>query len=284
MKFLTALLLISGVLKEGNLEIGGFKRHFLIYGPDTVKAVVIALHGGGGSSYTFLRLTKGRFNTLADTSGFLMIYPDAIGKHWNDGRGLKIYRSNRLQVDDVAFISALIDSFGRGLPVFITGMSNGGMMAFRIACELPKKISGIATVSASMTEMLKRKCTNPPDIPLLMINGTADPIVPFDGGYIRFGKLKLGRVIPVMDVISFWTGGNCPVEKEVIDSIDDGTRVVVLNYSCKNKVILYKIENGGHTFPGGNQNLPERIVGKTTKEINAADMIIQFFNSLLEKQ
>ncbi len=280
MNGLFVLLLVAGILRQGTLEIDGLKRQFLVYEPETVRALVIALHGGGGNSYSFVRLTQGRFNVLADSLGFRIVYPDAIDKHWNDGRNLRIYRSHRQKVNDVAFIEALIDSFGTGIPVFITGMSNGGMMAFRVVCELSGKIDAIATVSSSMTTYVKNKCKKPPEIPLLMINGTEDPIVPFYGGIVRFGRLKLGRVLAVMDVLKFWSGNSCNTV-DVIDKVNDGTKVEVIQCGG-GRAVLYRIDHGGHTFPGGLQYFPERIIGRTTKEINGADVIMRFFSRILE--
>jgi len=101
------------------------------------------------------RMTLGKFNTLADREGFIVVYPDALGRHWNDGRGLRRYFSQREGVDDVGFIAALIDHFLRELNVdrkriYVAGMSNGAMMCFRLACELSERVAVVAAVAGAM--------------------------------------------------------------------------------------------------------------------------------------
>ena len=121
-----------------------------------------------------------------------------------------------------------------------------------------------------------------------MINGMNDPLVPWDGGYIHFGDKKLGQVISVCETASFWAQvDNCtPVKsKEYLPDTDpnDGTRVwkrVYINNTSSMQVILYGIDGGGHTWPGGFHYLPQCIIGRTSNDIDACKVIWSFFSHI----
>ena len=273
-------------LKEESIEVSGIERTYFLHVPPKMNgSLLIALHGGGGSGKSIARLTG--FNELADERGFLVAYPNALRKHWNDGRGINAYYSQRGEVDDVSFISKLIDHLiekynlddGR---VYVAGFSNGAMMAYRIACEIPERIAAIACVSGSMPKSLN--CPGKSPISVLIIHGLQDPIVPWKGGELttRSG-VTLGEVLPIPEVVEYWTLRNGCSEKEeryLPDLSEDGTRVKVtryLNPETEAEVVLYAIEGGGHTWPGGSQYLPERIIGRTCMDFDASEAILNFF-------
>jgi len=123
--------------------------------------LVIVLHGGGGTGEDQVKLTEGGLNTLADKEGFIVVYPDGFDKHWNDGRSGEEtgYRTQEENIDDVGFISSLISYFIKELNidpkrVYVTGMSNGAMMSYRLACELTEKIAAVAPVAGNMPQNL----------------------------------------------------------------------------------------------------------------------------------
>ena len=281
--------------KVGSIVVDGLKRTYLIHIPASFNKIksmplLIAMHGGGGSGINMERLTLGGFNKLANKEEFIVVYPDAIGRHWNDGRNLTIYYSQRENVDDVGFISALIDHLAVGLNidrkrVYVAGISNGAMMAYRLACELSKKIAAIASVAGSMSENLALNCSPSKAISVLVMHGMNDPLIPFDGGEVHFGRLMLGRVLSISDTVKYWVNYNkCSYDgnKSYLLDIDpnDGTRVwkkEYHNHESGTEVILYGIEGGGHTWPGGYQYLPERIIGKSSKDIDASKVIWNFF-------
>ncbi len=238
------------------------------------------------------RLTLGRFNELADRDGFIVVYPDAVERNWNDGRGIASYRAQRDNIDDVGYISALIDRFvaERNVDperVYVTGMSNGALMSYRFACELSQKIAAIAPVCGLMIGNYTDYDQPVQPISVLMINGEDDPLVPWDGGAVHFGDRELGRVTSVADTLSFWVDHNnrtSPTSRvwEPDRSPDDGTRVyheAYANGTDGTEVILYGVQGGGHTWPGGSQYLPESTIGKTSHDINACDVIWSFFKN-----
>lgn len=289
----------SAASSAESITVGGLKRTYLIHippGHDTAKPMplLIALHGGGGSGKHMVKLTQGGFDALSDKKGFIVVYPDAIEKNWNDGRSGEEAgdRAHKEKIDDVGFISALIDHLIKKLNidqkrVYITGMSNGAMMSRRLACELSEKIAAIAPVAGSMPQNLNPLCSPSRPISVLAINNDKDPLMPFAGGDITgpFGRKKLGKVLSADESVRFWAKHNvCSSSPVITQEPDtdpkDGTRVKKEVYgNCRNgaEVGLYVVERGGHTWPGGSHYLPERIVGKTSRDIDANKVIWEFF-------
>ncbi len=282
---------------RGSITVDGRERTFIFHlpanlSPDTPLPLVIALHGGGGSGFDMERLTEGGFNKLADEEHFIVVYPDAVGKHWNDGRNLSKYYSHRENIDDVAFISALIDYFAENYNadrnrVYVVGMSNGGLMTYRLACEIPGKLAAVAVVGVSLSENLYKNCSSMVPVPILIILGTEDPLVPWNGGELHLGPIKLGKAVSINETVSYWVRRNgctfSSVKAHLPDKDpEDGTRVWMERYyNCRDdaEVVFYGVEGGGHTWPGGYQYLPERIIGKTSRDIDANKVIWSFFES-----
>lgn len=296
------VLLLFGVATVGQAQSapgamiwGGLERTYRIHVPaarDGGRSVplLIALHGGGGTGEKMERLALGGLTALAERAGFVVVYPDGIEKHWNDGRAKVKYRAHREKIDDVGFIAALIDRLAQehGIDrqrVYVTGISNGGMMSNRLACELADKIAGIAPVAANMPADLVSMCAPSRPISVLMMGGVDDPMMPWAGGEAHFLRRKFGQVLSAMDTIKFWAAHNrCSAAPTVAWEADadreDGTRVRKETYhGCRDgvEVVLYAIEGGGHTWPGGYQYLPKMVVGKTSRDMDANEVIWRFF-------
>lgn len=270
----------------------GTHRTYRVYVPSTYDRtkrppLLIALHGGLGTGDRMVELTLGGFNRIAEREGPLAVYPDGVERHWNDGRKEVKYRAHREKVDDVGFISALIDELLSRYEidrkrVYVTGISNGGLMAFRLACEIPENIAAIAPMTASLQVELG-DAKPPLPVPVLIINGTADPLVPWEGGDIGPPGKRLGQVLSTMDTVRFWVRRNgCQSEptKTILPDKEpkDGTRVIVETYAGRAaEVVLYTIEGGGHTWPSGWQYMPERAIGKTSRDVDACEAIWEFF-------
>lgn len=259
----------------GRLSVAGIERTYLLhvpppYDPSRPVALVLALHGGHGNAAKMEQFTG--LSALADREGFLVAYPEAVEGNWNDGRGIEDYRSQREGIDDVAFLTALIHDLTQTWSVamsrvYITGVSNGAMMSLHMACEAAGEISAAAAVVGSLPEDLAPACRPSRPIPILMINGTDDPLVPWEGGYVHFRKRKLGRVLSVPAAVEFWRAANgctgAPEVTEIPDRFDDGTHVLRSIYTdCRNRarVTFYEIRGGGHNSPGASRR-PPRLPG-----------------------
>jgi polyhydroxybutyrate depolymerase len=170
---------------------------------------------------------------------------------------------------------------------YVTGISNGGIMSYRLACELSHKIAAIAPVDGNIPHLLVYECYPTMPVSVLAINNVNDPLVPYYGGniYSSIRRLNLGKVLSVKESIEFWVNrNNCTSSPVVTEEPDldprDGTRVTSEEYINRNdgtEVILYSVDGGGHTWPGGFQYLPSFIVGKTCRDFDACEVIWSFF-------
>ena len=280
------------------LTHGGLERSYLLYRPAAASvdskpsALLFVLHGGGGTAAGMLRLTRGRFNELADRHGFHVVYPQGFAKAWNEGRTDLISDAHRRGVDDVGFFAALITELVAKHPidakrVFATGISNGGMMSLRLGCSLPGQLRGVAPVAASIPADIVALCQQPSGVSLVMINGTEDPLVPDGGGAVKVFGRERGQVIGTARSIDLWRLKNhCAApaqEQELPSSTDDGTRVTRVEYGgCRagSRVVLYRVQGGGHTWPGGTPYLAERLIGRTSRDLVAADALWDIFGAL----
>lgn len=276
----------------GSIQSGGLERNFLVHvppisGKTQPMPLLIALHGGGGTGQGMVTLTQGGLNSLADKEGFIVVYPDGIENQWNDGREGDFTMVNREEIDDVGFISALIDHLSQkhkidNQRIYATGISNGAMMSYRLACELSNKIAAVAPVCGAMPLDSVSRCSPARPISVLVISGTEDRLVPWDGGSVIGGR---GRILSVPDSVKYWvTHNQCsatPVTTMEADTDPlDGTRVRKEVYGQGQdgtEVALYAIEGGGHTWPGGYQYLSPVIIGRTSRDIDANTVIWDFF-------
>jgi polyhydroxybutyrate depolymerase len=283
-----------GALEEHHLQHGGIERSYWLAVPPQGEVpspapLVLALHGGGGRAASMCRM-RGGLLELARQGAFLLVCPQGVERHWNDGRQVTRWRAQAEGIDDVGFLAAVIEDVAGRYPVdrqrvFVTGISNGGLMSYRLACERADLVSAIAPVAASMVKGLE--CAPSRPVSVVILNGTTDPLVPYGGGSIGFGGDNLGRVIPTDEALRRWAALNrCvgePAEARLPDrSPADGTRLQLLSHTqCAggSRVVLYRIEGGGHTWPGGPQYLPVWLVGRVSDELDGGRVIWDFFEA-----
>jgi polyhydroxybutyrate depolymerase len=280
-------------LRSASVPVDGLTRTFELYtprghDPNRPTPLVLVFHGGfGNGAQVANRLGM---NAVADRGGFLVAYPDGYDKHWNDGR-----TATSDGPDDVRFVRALIDEVGRhhqldAQRIYATGLSNGGYFTQRLACEMSAQIAAFAPVMATMPVPLQQRCApGERKVPMLMISGVDDPLVPYQGGELTRGRSlggKGGEVISVPDAAAFWARHNgCNMQPQQQDLPDtdprDGTRVrqtLYLDCDGDAEVKLLSIDGGGHTWPGSRERKRiRRIVGATSYDINASEVIWAFF-------
>ncbi|NKF22261.1 alpha/beta hydrolase family esterase [Solimonas marina] len=254
-------------------------RHFLVIRPQTSSsgaAAFMMLPGTGATSEGQANMTSISANVA--TSGFWAIVPEADGSDWNDDPGY----SNG--IDDVGFLAKVVDILTGYLNldakrVYISGMSNGGFMAERVACELSDRIAATAVVAGTVSSNLAKVCSPASPRPILFIAGTADPIVPYDGS--RIGVESAPSAYALWETLHNCTA-SATTTTDLPDTADDGTTTTLSdNTGCGSggEVRLYTVNNGGHTWPGGSQYLSESLIGKTSQDFSANSEIWSFFSA-----
>lgn len=296
-------------------------------GYDCTKPVplVLTLHGGGSERAEMLLLTcpgddpdaappdangAGCLNTVADTKGFVIAYPDGT-LNPDSGKGNRTYNAGggkngfncvsghacTLGIDELAYFTALLDALPSAVNVdpkriFATGISNGGAMSHRLACELSSRIAAIAPVAGGNQAAAFPGCKPARPVPVLEIHGTADSCWPYLGG-TAVTCLAFQDMVAIPDdpaikappsSVAFWAQNNgctgAPSSSSLPDTDpNDGTTTTVTHYTgCQAgaDVELYAIKGGGHFWPGGFTHR-DFLVGKKPKDWNASEVMLDFF-------
>jgi polyhydroxybutyrate depolymerase len=262
------------------IMVDGLSRSYMLnlppgYYESTGFSLVIAMHGGGGSASQFE--TTSKLTAKANASGFIVVYPEGTGiiNTWNAGTCCGSGVTNN--INDVKFISQLIDKLIARYKInpkkiYATGHSNGGMMSYRLACELPTKIAAIAPNGSTM--VVTQACNPSRAVPVLHMHSKLDQHVLYTGGY---GNGVSGVYCPPLDsVLNVWSlKNNCTTTGEVVISNSNYTQKRWRN--CTNNVTIdyYLTNDGGHGWPGGLPGGPNSDTPSTS--INANDLLWNFF-------
>lgn len=260
------------------LEIGGIDRSYRVYVPSNLtegpSSLVVMLHGGFGSAEQ-AELVYG-WDRQAERDGTIIAYPDGIGRSWNAGGccGAAVARD----VDDVAFIEAMVAEISRGLDVdprrtFAAGMSNGGILAYRLACE-----SGLFAAIAAVSATMLVECHPPGPVSVLHIQGALDGSVPPDGSP-GAGTQQIDGP-PLDEVIAFWRGIDGCAEPTT-GAYGDPQVLAVDASDCAHgtEVLLLEIADAGHQWPGApSSEIRDELGGDPpSQRIDATIEIAAFF-------
>jgi polyhydroxybutyrate depolymerase len=273
-------LVIKPGNSHGSVLVNGKKRTFRLHIPKNFSTgqrlpLVIVLHGGLGSGWS--GEWDSRMSQQSEKDHFIVAYPNGAYRTWNAGGCCGPARKRN--IDDVAFVRAMIGRFKAELPidgdrVFVTGISNGGMLAYRLGGELADEIAAIAPVEGCMYPF---KTNSAIPVSVVSVNGTADRIVRYEGGTGSMFGYKVTAPQSVGDTIQFWVKHNqCNMQprhedmgnivKDVYSGGKDGT-----------EVCLYTVKGGGHAWPRGRRCI---MAGdRPTKEFSATEAICAFFLS-----
>ena len=269
---------------ERTLRVGARERSYEIDLParrDSVRplAVVIVFHGGGGSADSVRR--QSRMSVKGAAEGFIAVYPQGSGgiagklRTWNAGTccGQAMQQS----IDEIAFVAALLDDLQATVAidrarVYATGISNGAMMAYEVACALADRIAGIAAVAGEMTALDRCRPSRP--MPVLVIHGSADRNLPIDGG-VGAKAFAVHEVRSLASAIDFWRrhDGCSESARSAVDGV-----VRRMSYSSCNggsEVEVVTIEGGGHSWPGGDRLA--RFLDPPSTSLDATDEMWRFF-------
>ncbi len=274
--------LIPQRLQVGSLE----RRYYIKPALGKTKAVILAFHGGGGKPTKFDQVA-GKFGEAANGEGFTVIYPEGLGKQWNDGRPEIVNRQ-----DDLAFFDALLNDLGtKNYPVekvFAVGISNGGMFSFRLACERSERLLAIAPVAAGIPKHLEA-CNPKSPVSVIQFFGSKDPIMPMKGGAIKLPMSWKDRG-EVLSQEAGWTLlmklNGCKGHDKDIHRNAMGSDFTVERdkwIACPSGISgeHFMVLGAGHTWPGGSPYLPEMLIGPVSKSFIANQEILRFFKEKL---
>jgi polyhydroxybutyrate depolymerase len=234
-----------------SLTFAGTQRTYVLHVPAGLEhpnGLVLNLHGGSQTGRKQAALTN--YDAVADQHGWVVAYPDGIDLSWADGRGAST--PDRNGVDDVGFLAALIGRLSQEyrIPpgrVFVTGMSAGGFMATRLACERPDLVAAIAPVSSTLGVGVH--CNPSEPVSVLAVHGTADSVVPYKGGRM-VGRGGASTVVGVHTMADRWLAfDRCPPAAEV--PVAGGKRLSTTGCADNTEVAFVTIDGWGHTWPTG---------------------------------
>lgn len=284
---------LSGTLTRGSIEVGGLRRTYQTYVPRGLAKgapLVVVMHGAGESGAQIRSETGYGFDRLADEHGFAVVYPNAYEGYWDACTVVGDVGANGLKVDDVGFLTAMAGKLVRDIGadpnrVFAAGSSRGGFMAYRLALEAPSRFRAVAALSANVPSPENFRCKpGGQGTPSVMImNGTEDPLVPFDGGSVSlFGLFyKLGKVRSSRASAQYFADLNhitgTPETQQT--RLAEGTRVeqVLWRNNSNVEVELVAVHGGGHGIPQPYRRRP-RLLGPSPMELNGPEMIWAFFD------
>ena len=265
------------------IAVDGIARTYVLnlppnYYESSGFSLVIAMHGGGGNANQFE--TTSKLTEKANASEFIVVYPEGVKstgplgvRTWNAGGCCDYARDHN--IDDIKFIEELIDTLLTTYSinpkkVYATGHSNGGMLSYRLACEIPSKIAAIATSGCSM--VVTQPCNPSRAVPVLHMHSVLDEKVPYTGGVGISGAYYP----PIDSVLNIWSLTNtCTTPAEVL--IDDANYKFTEWSDCSNNVTIqyYLTQDGGHGWPGGLPGGPNSDTPSVV--INANDLLWTFF-------
>ena len=278
---ITPCILLAQNATIETLMHDNIERSYILYVPssyDGTNSVPLVLNLHGYTSNAGEQMIYSKFYEIADVEGFILIHPEGTANDF----GLQFWNiADFSEIDDVGFLSALIDAISDEYNintdrVYSMGMSNGGFMSYRLACELSDKITAIASVTGSMLTDQIMSCSPSRPVPVMQIHGTADQTVLYEGE-------TLTGILSIDDVVSYWVSFNNCSSEAILSIIPDNNTFdlsTVEHYvydggNNDSSVEFYKIINGGHTWPGA--AIP--IAGNNTnQDFNASQAIWAFFN------
>ena len=275
------------------LDVNSVARSYHLHVPDSFQPgdewpLVISLHGLGGHGSIMDRRTG--FNAIADDEEFIVVYPNGFDGSWVDAGPDSLQQRLDAGIQDVQFIEELIDAIDAEYGVdpnrvYATGISNGALFSFHLACQLSERIAAVGLVAGASISQVYDDCAPSDSVSYLALHGTADVIVPYGGDEIAPGFPEIGRYQSAEEAFAFWVShNNCeatPTTEELPDTTSgDNTHIIRTTYTeCQDgtSVELYTIEGGGHTWPG--HPVSSQLLGATNPDIDGSATLWEFFKA-----
>lgn len=287
---------LAGALHSDTLAIGPLARTFEFYLPDRVgehPALLFVLHGSNGDGAMMRRSTAFQFDKLADQKGIVVVYPDGYKKFWNDCRKSADYAANVEAVDDPAFFAAMIDYFVQhyrvdASRVYAIGGSNGGHMVYRLGLEMPYRFAALAAAAANLPVEANLDCQpSGQAISMAIINGTNDPINPYNGGLVTIlGNSSRGEVRSTAASVAYWAqlAAARKVESKRLPELDGNPKTWIERDIWRGsddvEIRLYTLQGSGHVLPAPTSlvsSLLMKPLGGAAGDMQSASELWEFF-------
>ena len=252
------------------IDVAGRQRSYERFAPASVRAdapLLLALHGTTQKARTMRSFGGGTLDALAGRIGAEVVYLDGYRRAWNDARRIKTSAAQKKKIDDVAFVRAVVERFGR--PTIAVGYSNGGQLLHRVLRESHGLLAGAALISAGLPvdADFTLADTAPDEVPVLLFHGTADPVVPYEGGPTRLLGRTLGSVRSARATAESYAPATTPVVARVgdIERADWGRVRQVTQFGV------------GHVIPNRKTSPAPRFVGPSHHDLDTGEEIEEFF-------
>ncbi|MCK9422607.1 MAG: hypothetical protein M0Q38_08420 [Bacteroidales bacterium] len=259
----STIIQVTPGLYDSTIIVDGLTRSFCYYIPtdfsfENHSSLTMVLHGMTQTGPDILGTIFSSVGSDVDKTNSIIVFPTALFGHWNDRMG-GVFPSTDT-INDVKFLTSLIDYFISGFNcnpdrIYFMGFSNGGMMTYRMSCEIPEKIRAIAPFISMMGEAASKQTTQSPPVPVFITNGTVDPIMLWNGGVVGTSTVPLlGVLLSNEENVTYWVNRNhanqIPDTTFIPDYFSgDSSTVVSYHYSGVNEVVFNKVINGGHFVP-----------------------------------
>lgn len=295
-RFLALLFVLTcaSAAAAETIAIGGTTRHYTARLPDSKPApLVIVLHGNTQTGADMI--TRTAWPDVAKREGFAVVFPDGLNHSWADLRpnNLRAGRVPPHGTDDVAFIAKLVEKFVAdgsidAKRIYVTGISNGGAMTMTLICKRADLFAAAASVIMNLTDQSANLCRPSRAVPMLMMNGTADPLVPYKGGR-GTSRYAVDGFWSVEKTLGFWRKTNgCEAKDAAVTELEnsdttDRSTVTRIDSRCPagRDVVLYRVNDGGHRMPGSPDarfpRLANTFLGPQNHDIDGAETIWAFF-------
>lgn len=274
------------LLNKQTIMSDGATRTYWLHVPPGLSAeeqapLLLMLHRFTETGSKTARMTG--FNGIADREGFIVAYPDGLGRTWN--------AFDQTAAGDVAFLRHVVNDISAKhaidpARVFLVGASSGGYMAAKTIAEASDVFAAAALVMATMPRAVAVADPPPRAIPILFMHGTADPIIPYDASEVFAGPGRRLEVLAVPEAVEYWVAHNGCEPDPAVEVLPGATpedgittvRETHTNGENGSEVVLYRIEGGGHTWPGAQDLWPRFLVGRGSRDINASESIWAFLS------
>jgi polyhydroxybutyrate depolymerase len=247
-----------------SLLVDGHYRSFYFISPANLKpggSLVFVLHGSGGNGLGMMNATTKLAQHVA-SENLVLVYANGYKKYWNECRKAANSDANKENIDEAAFFNGMIQYFQSKYRineqhVFAVGTSGGGHMCYKLAMTMPGTFRAVTAIIANLPDTDNLDCTESKvAIPIMIVNGTADPLNRYEGGMMQSGNFIMGNVRSTERTFHYWAslaGYEGEPAKELIPDNDpkDGKTIERYTYKQKGKqeVVLLKVIGGKHDYP-----------------------------------